>query len=160
MKNKIKSLSLISGISLIAIVAITAVIGVLMFTEVIKWDASPYLVMFALLSLGAGGYTLGISFYLKSGSALCIGAIVFDAGLICLLVALEVILGVIIAIGVAVFLIAFILLLMTYAKPVSEGLKTTDKEEGYIPYMEKLAKEKELEKQNEQELPTIKSFKD
>ena len=39
-------------------------------------------------------------------------------------------------------------------------LKTTDKEEGYIPYMEKLAKEKELEKQNEQELPTIKSFKD
>ena len=160
MKNKIKSLSLISGIALIVIVAITAVIGVLMFTDVIKWDASPYLVMFALLSLGAGGYTLGLSFYLKSGSALCIGAIVFDAGLICLLIALDVLVGVIIAVGVAIALICFIVLLMNYAKPVSDGLKTTDKEEGYVPYMEKLAEEKELEKENQKELPEIKSFKD
>ena len=156
MKKKV----LISGITLIAVVAIAAIFGVLMFTEVIKCDASPYLVMFAILSLGAGGYTLGYAFYTKSGSALSVGTIVFDAGLICLLIALDVIVGVIIAIGIAVFLIGFIMLLMMFAKPVSDGLKTTDDEEGYVPYMEKLAKEKELEKQNEQELPKIKSFKD
>ena len=41
MKKKV----LILGIALIMIVAITATIGVLMFTNVIKWEASPYLVM-------------------------------------------------------------------------------------------------------------------
>ena len=156
MKKKI----LISGIALIAIVAITATIGVLMFTDVIAWNASPYLVMFALLSLGFGGYTLGYGLFAKSGSALSVGAIVFDVGLICLLIALDVLIGIIIAIGIAFILIAFIILLMMYAKPVSEGLKTTDSEEVYIPYMEKLAQEKEEEKKEEKELPTIKSFKD
>ena len=156
MKKKV----LISGIALIMIVAITATIGVLMFTDVIKWEASPYLVMFALLSLGAGGYTLGYSFFTKSGSALSVGAIVFDAGLICLLIALDVVVGIIIAIGIALILIAFIILLMMYAKPISEGLQTTDKQEGYVPYMEKLAEEKAKEKENAQELPKIKSFKD
>ena len=156
MKKKI----LISGIALIAIVAITATIGVLMFTDVIAWNASPYLVMFALLSLCFVGYTLGFALLAKSGSALSVGAIVFDVGLICLLIALDVLIGIIIAIGIAFILIAFIVLLMMYVKPVSEGLKTTDSEEVYIPYMEKLAQEKEEEKKEEKELPTIKSFKD
>ena len=156
MKKKV----LISGIALIATVAIAAIVGVLMFTKVIDCDASPYLVMFAILSLGAGGYTLGYAFYAKSGSALSVGTIVFDAGLICLLISLDVLVGIIIAIGIAVFLIGVIILFMMYSKPVSDGLKTTDKEENYIPYMEKLAQEKQEEKQNQTELPQIKSFKD
>ena len=156
MKKKV----LVSGIAMIATVVIAAIIGVLMFTNVIKCDKSPYLVMFAILSLGAGGYTLGYALYTKSGYALSVGAIVFDTGLICLLIALDVIIGLIITIGVAVFLISFILLLMMYAKPVKDGLKTTDKQDGYVPYMEKLAQEKEIETQSEQELPKIKSFKD
>ncbi len=160
MKNKIKSIALISGIALILVIAFTTVIGVLMFTNVIKWDSSPYLVMFSTLSLGLGAYTLGLAFFSKSGSTLSVGAIVFDAGLICLLIALDVLVGIIIAVGIAILLVAFVIICMMYAKPISDGLKTTDKEEDYIPYMEKLAKEKELEKQNEQELPKIKSFKD
>ena len=156
MKKKV----LISGIAFIAVVLIAAIVGILMFTNVIKCDASPYLVMFAVLSLGAGAITLGYAFATKSGSSLSIGAIVFDAGVICLLIALDVLVGVIIAIGIAIFLIAIIIVMMMYAKPISDGLKTTDKEEGYVPYMEKLAKEKEEEKNNEQELPKIKSFKD
>ena len=160
MKNRIKSLTLISAVALIAVVAITAVIGILVFTDTIKWDSSPYLIMFALLSLGIGGYTLGLSFFIKSNSALCVGAIVFDVGLICFLITLNVLIGIIIAVGVAVILIAFILLLALNAKTVSEGLKTSDKEEGYVPYMEQLAKDKEREETKEKELPTIKSLKD
>ena len=156
MKKKV----LISGISLIATVAIAAIVGVLMFTKVIPCDASPYLVMFAILSLGAGAFTLGYAFYAKSGYAIAVGTIVFDAGLICLLIALDVIVGIIIAIGIALFLIGIIILFMMYAKPVSDGLKTTDKEEGFVPYMEKLKQQKEEEKENQQELPEIKSFKD
>ena len=38
--------------------------------------------------------------------------------------------------------------------------ETTDKKEGYVPYMENLKNEKELEKENKEELPEIKSFKD
>ncbi len=155
-----KKLTLISGVALIITIIITAVIGVLMFTNTLKWDTSPYLVMFAILSLGIGGYTLCLTYFTKSGSILSIGAIVFDAGLICLLIALKVLFGVIITIGIAVILIFFVILIMMYSKTVTSSLKTTDKEDGYLPYMEKLAKEKELEKQNEKELPKIKSFED
>ena len=160
MKNKIKSLTFISALALIAIVIITAVIGILVFSEIIKWESSPYLIMFALLSLGMGGYTLGLSFYTKSSSMLAIGAIVFDAGLVCLLITLHVLTGIIIAVGVAVFLICFILLLSLNVERVKDGLTTTDSQENYVPYMEKLAKAKEQEEQNKQELPEIKSFKD
>ena len=160
MKSKIKSLTLISAIALIAVVAITTVIGILVFTDTIKWDSSPYLIMFALLSLGIGGYTLGLSFFIKSNSALCVGSIVFDAGLICFLISLHVLFGIIIAVGIAVLLIAFILLLALNATKVSEGLKTADKEEGYVPYMEQLAKDKEREKAEKEKEPEIKSFKD
>ena len=160
MKSKIKSLTLISAIALIAVVAITTVIGILVFTDTIKWDSSPYLIMFALLSLGIGGYTLGLSFFIKSNSALCVGSIVFDTGLICFLISLHVLVGIIIAVGIAVLLIAFILLLALNATKVSEGLKTADKEEGYVPYMEQLAKDKEREKAEKEKEPEIKSFKD
>ena len=160
MKSKIKSLTLISAIALIAVVVITTVIGILVFTDTIKWDSSPYLIMFALLSLGIGGYTLGLSFFIKSNSALCVGSIVFDTGLICLLISLHVLVGIIIAVGIAVLLIAFILLLALNATKVSEGLKTADKEEGYVPYMEQLAKDKEREKAEKEKEPEIKSFKD
>ena len=160
MKSKIKSLTLISAIALIAVVVITTVIGILVFTDTIKWDSSPYLIMFALLSLGIGGYTLGLSFFIKSNSALCVGSIVFDTGLICFLISLHVLVGIIIAVGIAVLLIAFILLLALNATKVSEGLKTADKEEGYVPYMEQLAKDKEREKAEKEKEPEIKSFKD
>ena len=79
---------------------------------------------------------------------------------ICFLISLHVLVGIIIAVGIAVLLIAFILLLALNATKVSEGLKTADKEEGYVPYMEQLAKDKEREKAEKEKEPEIKSFKD
>ena len=159
MKGKTK-LTLISALALIVIVVITAVVGILVFSDVIKWDSSPYLIMFALLSLGVGAYTLGYSAYAKSGYALGVGSIVFDAGVICLLISLHVLTGIIVAVGIAIFLICLILLVLMQYDAVKEGYKTTDSKQDYVPYMEKLKQEKEEALKTQQELPEIKSFKE
>ena len=61
-------------------------------------------------------------------------------------------------ITVALFLILFISLFLLKAKSLT--FVTSDKEEGYTPYMETLKKQKQLEEERAEELPEIKSFKD
>ncbi len=160
MANNSKSLKItISAIAFILIVAISAVIGILVETEIIKWDSSPLLIMFSLLTLLMGAYVIGFGAVCKSGYAFSVGAILFDIGAVCLLITLKVLLLIIIIVAISLILISFALFFLMKAKELSIANSTTDSEEDFVPYMEQLKIQKEQENENS-ELPEIKSFKD
>ena len=145
----------VSAIALILVVIVSAVLGVLKNLEVLKCDASAFIIMLTSLTLGCGIYVLIFSIVKKGGYEFAVGSILTVIGVFCLLFVLKVDIVINIIVTVALLLIAFIAPFLLKAKDVS--FTPTDKEEGYKPYMEKLKEEKEQEK--EEELPEIKSFK-
>lgn len=147
---------IISAIALVFIVVLAGVLGVLKNLEIININASAFLVTLAILTLGIGGYVIGFSIAKKGGYEYAVGAILFVIGVCLSLVCFEVNYVINIIVTGSLLLIAVITTFLF--KPYSIEFETTDKEEGFIPYMEKL----QIEKQEEvkEELPEIKSFKD
>ena len=148
---------IISAIALILVVIVSTVLGVLKTLNVIKLDVSSFLLIMACLTFGFGGYITAFAIIKKGGYELATGGILFAIGLVLLLVCFSVHYAIIIAVGVALVLIIIISLFLLKASKVT--FETTDEKEDYVPYMEKLNKEKEEEKAKEEELPEIKSFK-
>lgn len=148
---------IISAIAFILVVVATTVFGVLKTLNVIEVDVSPFLIIMTGLTLGFGGYVTGYAIVKKGGYELAVGGILFTIGIILLLVCFKVHFLVIIFVALALVFITIISLFLIKAKHLV--FETTDKQEGYVPYMEKLKKEKEEEKAKEEELPEIKSFK-
>ena len=147
----------ISALFLILVVIVSTVFGVLKILKIIDTDVSSFMIILTGLTLGFGGYITGYAIVKKGGYELAVGGILFSIGITLLLVCLKVHYAIIIAVAVALVLITIISLFLIKAS--SLVFVTSDKEEGYVPYMEKLKKEKEEEKAKEEELPEIKSFK-
>lgn len=147
----------ISAIALILVVILSTVFGILKTLKIIDTDVSSFMIILTGLTLGFGGYITIFAIVKKGGYELAVGGILFSIGITLLLVCLKVHFAIIIAVAVALVLITIISLFLVKAS--SLVFVTSDKEEGYVPYMEKLKKEKEEEKANEEELPEIKSFK-
>lgn len=147
---------IISAIALIFVVVVAAVLGVLKNFEIININASAFLVTLAVLTLGFGAYVIGFSIVKKGGYEYAVGAILFIIGVSLALVCFEVNYVINIIVTFSLLLIALISAFLF--KTASLKFVTSDKEENYIPYMEKL----KIEKENEvsEELPEIKSFKD
>ncbi len=160
MASNSKSLKIIiSAIAFIVIVAVSALIGILVVNQTIKWDSHPLLIMFSLLTLGMGAYVIGFGSFCKSGYAFSVGTVLFDIGAVCLLITLKAQLLIIIIVAISLLLISFALFFLIKAKELGVANKTTDSEEGYVPYMEKLKQEK-LQESESIKTPKIKSFKD
>ncbi len=155
-KNKVASIT-VSAIAFILIIAITAVFGILIETENIKTDISSFLVMLVIMLLGFGAYITGYSLVVKGGYEFVIGSVLLTIGVIVLLAILNVYWVIIVIVGVALLLIAFIGLFLLKAKMLH--VERADEKEDFIPYAEKLKMQKEEEKANEGEMPTLKSFK-
>ncbi len=147
---------IISAIALIFVVVVAGVLGVLKNLEVININASAFLVTLAILTLGFGAYVIGFSIVKKGGYEYAVGAILFVIGVCLTLVCFEVNYVINIIVTGSLVLIAIISAFLF--KTSSLKFVTTDKEEGYVSYMEKLKEEKENEVK--EELPEIKSFKD
>ncbi len=147
---------IISAIAFIVIVVIAAIIGVLKNLEVIKMSASAFLVTLAVLTFGFGLYTVIFAIAKKGGYEYAVGAILLVIGVCLLLVCFEV--NYVINVIVTCSLLLIAVIAMFLFKPSIIEFETTDKEDDYVPYMEKL----QIEKQDEveEEIPEIKSFKD
>ncbi len=146
---------IISATALILVVVASAVLGVLKNLDIIKLETSAFMVMFTALTLGSGLYVLIFSIVKKGGYEFAVGALLTVIGVFCLLLIFKVNLVINIIITIALLLIGLIAPFLFKASAVT--FTTSDKEEGYVPYMEKIKLEKEEEK--EEELPEIKSFK-
>ncbi len=149
---------IISGVALILVVIFSAVMGILNETKVIETGVSTFLLMLTILTLGIGAYLVVFGIVKNGGYELAVGGILTVIGVSLLLVCLDVNWAINLIVTLALLAVAFISLFLLKASKIS--FKTSDKEEGYVPYMEKLSKEKEEEKNGEEELPKIKSFKD
>ncbi len=149
---------IISGVAIILVVIFAAVMGILKTTGVIETDVSAFLIMLTILTLGIGGYLIGFAIVKKGGYELAVGGILFIIGVALLFVCLDVDWVINLIVCLSLLIIAFVSLFLLKAPRLT--FTTSDKEEGYVPYMEKLAQEKEREREAEEELPEIKSFKD
>lgn len=157
--KKLKGIEIIiSSIAFVLIVALAGVFGVLKTLSLIDCEASSFQLIMTVLTFGLGLYLTIFAIVRKGEYEYMIGGVLLVIGLALLLSTLQVKTAVIIIVSVCAFLILFALLFLLKAKDVS--FETTDKKEGYVPYMENLKNEKELEKENKEEIPEIKSFKD
>lgn len=157
MKRYTRKDIVISAIVLAAVVIISTVFGILKTTNVLKTDASSFLIILTGLTLGFGGYILGFALVKKGGYELGVGGVLFTVGIVLLLVCLKVHYAIIIAVGVALVLLSLISMFAIKAPQIA--FVPTDEEKGYVPYMDELRQKKIEEKANEEELPEIKSFK-
>ena len=154
--KKYKGLDIIvSAIAFIFIIVVASVFGILKTLNVLKVEASTFKIIMMVLTLGIGVYLTVFAIIKKGGYELAVGSILAIIGLALLLSVLKVHFVIIIIVSVALLLIAILALFIVKAPKLE--FVTTDKEEGYEPYMDKLKREKEAEK--EEELPEIKSFK-
>ncbi len=149
---------IISGVAIILVVIFAAVMGILNETKVIETEISTFLLMLTILTLGIGAYLVVFAIVKNGGYELSVGGILTVIGVSLLLVCLDVYWVINLIVTLSLVVVAFISLFLLKASKIS--FTTSDKEEGYVPYMEKLAKEKEIESKKEEELPEIKSFKD
>ena len=149
---------IISSIALILIIALSAVLGVLKNLEILKTNASTFKIILTTLMLGIGLYLTIFAIIRKGGYEFSVGGILLTIGVSLFMSVLNAKLVINVIITVALFLILFISLFLLKAKSLT--FVTSDKEEGYTPYMETLKKQKQLEEERAEELPEIKSFKD
>lgn len=147
----------ITAVMLALVVVLAGTIGVLIETGVIKTDISSFGVMLAVLLLGTGLYVTIYSLVVKGGYEFAIGSLVLSIGVVVLLIILKVFWAIILIVGIVLIALVFLGLLLLKAQYLH--VERSNEKEGFVPYMEKLAKEKEQEKQ-EENAPTIKSFKD
>lgn len=149
---------IVSSIALILIIALSAVLGVLKNLEILKTNASTFKIILTTLMLGIGLYLTIFAIIRKGGYEFSVGGILLTIGVSLFMSVLNAKPVINVIITVALFLILFISLFLLKAKSLT--FITSDKEEGYTPYMETLKKQKQLEEERAEELPEIKSFKD
>lgn len=157
--KKLRTLEIIvSAIAVIVIVALTVTLGVLKLSNVIKTETNVFLLMFTTLTLGLGLYLSVFAIVRKGGYELAVGLILTIIGVALLLVTLKVdwLITVIVTVGLVV--IALFVMILSKAKPLA--IERADEKEDFVPYMEQLQAQKQQEKETEEELPKIKSFKD
>lgn len=148
----------ITAVMLALVVVLAGTIGVLIEMEVIKTSVSSFGVMLAVLLLGTGLYVTIYSLVVKGGYEFAIGSLLLSIGVVVLLIILKVFWAIILIVGIVLIALVFLGLLLLKAQHLH--VERTNEKQGFVPYMEKLAKEKEQEKQEEENVPTIKSFKD
>ena len=153
-KNEI----IITAIALIVIVAVTATLGALKIAGVLNIGVDAFLLMLTTMTLGIGLYATVFGIVRKGGYELAVGLILLTVGVVCLLIALNVYFVIIIIVAIAMILITVLSLILLKAS--SLVVERTNERADFVPYMEKLANEKQAEKEAEKELPEIKSFKE
>ena len=158
MKKLTKIDIVVSIIALILIVVLATVLGALQYSNVIDLKVSPFLLIMTVLTLGIGLYLTVYAIIKRAGYEYAVGGILALIGVILLMVCmkLDAWLIVIIAVGLALVAVLSAFLL----KANSLIIERTNEKEDFVPYMQKLNEQKEKEKQAEEPLPEIKSFKD
>lgn len=158
MKKLSKLEIIISSLVLIVVVALATIVGILKIENVIKADVNAFLLMLTVLTGGAGLYVTIFGVLRKGGYELAVGLLLFAIGIILLLVTLKV--KAVIVIIVTVALILIVTFIMIISKAGSLQVERTDEDPNFKSFNEKLKEQKQLEKETEEELPKIKSFKD
>ncbi len=158
MKKLSKIEIIISSLVLIVVVALAATLGILKIENVIKADVDAFLLMLTVLTGGAGLYITIFGALRKGGYELAVGLLLFAIGIILLLVTLKV--KAVIVIIVTVALILIVAFIMIISKAGSLRVERTDEDPNFKSFNEKLEEQKQQEKQAEEELPKIKSFKE
>lgn len=158
MKKLSKLEIIISSLVLIVVVALATIVGILKIENVIKADVNAFLLMLTVLTGGAGLYVTIFGVLRKGGYELAVGLLLFVIGIILLLVTLKV--KAVIVIIVTVALILIVTFIMIISKAGSLQVERTDEDPNFKSFNEKLQEQKQLEKETEEELPKIKSFKD
>ena len=158
MKKLTKIDIVVSIIALILIVVLATVLGALQYSNVIDLKVSPFLLIMTVLTLGIGLYLTLYAIIKRAGYEYAVGGILALIGIILLMVCfkLDAWLIVIISVGLAIVAVLSAFLL----KANSLIIERTNEKEDFVPYMQKLNEQKEQEKQEEEPLPEIKSFKD
>ncbi len=149
---------IISSIVLIIVVALASTVGILKIENVIKADVNAFLLMLTVLTGGAGLYITILGALRKGGYELAVGLLLFAIGIVLLLVTIKV--KTVIVIIVAVSLILIVSLIMIISKAGSMRVERTDESLNFKSFNQKLEEQKQLEKEQEEPLPEIKTFKD
>ena len=149
---------IVSIIAFILIIAVATTLGALQIAEIINLKTSPFLLMFTILTLGSGLYVTIFGIVKKLGYELAVGGILFAIGIVLLFIMLKIHVAITIIVGVALLLIMVLSLFLL--KAGSRHVERTNESEDFISYNEQLKIQKQEEKEREEELPEIKTFKD
>ena len=158
MKKFTKLDIIISAIAVILVVALATTFGALQISGAVDFKVNAFLLILTVLTLGIGLYTVIFALIRQGGYEYAVGGILLVTGIILLLVCLKLKPWLIVIIGVGIGIIAMIIPFIMKAGSVN--VERTDEKADFVPYMEQLARQKQEEKEREEELPEIKSFKD
>ena len=158
MKKLTKVDVIVSIIALILVIAVATVLGALQVSNVIDLKVDTFLLIMTVLTLGIGLYVTAYALIKKGGYEYAVGGILLYIGLILLMVCLKLDVWLIVIIAVGLLLI--MALIPFIVKANSLIVERTNEKDDFVPYMDKLAEQKQKEKEEEQPLPEIKSFKD
>lgn len=145
-------------ITLILVVAVATVLGALQVSSVIDLNVNVFLLMFTVLTLGIGLFLTIFAIVKKGGYEYAIGGLVLLIGIVLLMICVKVKTLVIVIVGVGLLAIYVLSIILLKANDLI--IERTNERDDFVPYMEKLEKEKQIESENKEELPEIKSFKD
>ena len=148
----------VSIVALILVIATATVLGALQVSNVIDLKVDTFLLIMTVLTLGIGLYLTVFAIVRRGGYEYAVGGILFLIGVILLMICLKVYALVIVIVGVGLALITALIPFLLKANSLIVE-RTNDKKD-FVPYMEKLEQEKQKEKETEEPLPKIKSFKD
>ena len=148
----------VSIVALILVIATATVLGALQVSNVIDLKVDTFLLIMTVLTLGIGLYLTVFSIVRRGGYEYAVGSILLLIGVILLMICLKVYALVIVIVGVGLALITALIPFLLKANSLIVE-RTNDKKD-FVPYMEKLEQEKQKEKETEEPLPKIKSFKD
>ena len=149
---------IVSAVALALIVIASAVLGALQLGGVLNLEVNPFLLIFTVLTLGSGVYLTVFALIKKGGYELAVATLLNVIGAVLLLVALKVYVWIIVIVAVAILALGFLAFFVL--KAGSLVVERTNEQENFVPYTEKLKQEKQKEKEEEKDLPEIKSFKD
>lgn len=158
MKKLTKIDIVVSIIALILIVVLATVLGALQYSNVIDLKVSPFLLIMTVLTLGIGLYLTVYAIIKRAGYEYAVGGILALIGVILLMVCLKLDAWLIVIIAVGLALVAVLSAFLLKANSLI--IERTNEKEDFTSYMQKLNEQKEQEKQAEEPLPEIKSFKD
>ena len=145
-------------ITLILVVAVATVLGALQVSSVIDLNVNVFLLMFTVLTLGIGLFLTIFAIVKKGGYEYAIGGLVLLIGIVLLMICVKAKTLVIVIVGVGLLAIYVLSIILLKANDLI--IERTNERDDFVPYMEKLEKEKQIESENKEELPEIKSFKD
>ncbi len=158
MKKFSKTDIIISAVAVILVIAVATVLGALQVSGAICLCVNPFLLIFTVLTLGVGLYTAVFGLIRKGGYEYAVGGMLTVIGIVLLMVCFKLYIWLIVIIGVGVGLIAMVIPFILKADKLS--VSRTSESLDFVPYTEKLKQQKQEEKEREEDLPEIKTFKD